>query len=99
MKRTKEMIAAADIVRRPFAWPGGYEKVAIMHDGESVCWQCVRDNYRLILTSTRDNDADGWEIVGVDIIQEYFDQGADGIYYCANCYRPINVLDSNLPKS
>jgi len=90
MRRTNEMRAAADIVREPFAWPGGYEKVAIMNDGALLCWKCVRDNYRQILTSTRDNDRDGWELAGVDIIQEYWQAGSDEIEYCTHCNRVIN---------
>jgi hypothetical protein len=80
MKTRTRVNAVKDIIRAPHAWPGGYNKVLVMTDGESMCAQCVKENYRLILQATREQDRrSGWGAVGADIHWE----GAP--LQCANC--------------
>ncbi len=74
--------AVKDIIRAPYAWPGGYAKVMVMSDGECMCAQCVKENYRSILRATRDNDQydrSGWQAYAAQIHWE----GAP--LQCANC--------------
>lgn len=54
-------------IRAPYAWPGGYPRYFLCHDGEALCFAAARKNRRLILESMRDNDNDGWRLVGCDI--------------------------------
>lgn len=72
-----------NIIREPYAWPGGYAKMMAMTDGESLCAQCVKDNYRLILKATRDNDRSGWQAYAADIHWE----GAP--MTCAHCNKEM----------
>jgi hypothetical protein len=44
---------------------GGYQWYAVTNDGELLCAECVRKNYRQIVESTRDHARDGWRVVGV----------------------------------
>ncbi len=75
--------ALKDMIRAPYAWPGGYAKVLVMSDGECLCTQCTKENYCLILRSTRDNDRSGWGAAGVDIHWE-----GDPLL-CANCNKEL----------
>lgn len=59
-----------DAARQPYAWPGGYPKLVIMADGELLCCECARREYRLIARATRlpFNVPDGgWRAAGADI--------------------------------
>jgi len=77
----KAIMSALDIIRNPFVWPGCYEKVAVMYDGEVLCKDCVKDNIALI---ARADEGDEWHIAGVDIAEN-----RDGPLYCANCGKII----------
>ena len=71
--------AVKDIIRAPYAGPGGYAKILLMSDGECMCAACVKENYRLILRATRSNDRSGWQAYATQIHWE----GAP--MQCANC--------------
>lgn len=71
-------------LRQPYAWPGGYQIVAVMHDGECLCHKCVLDNYCIVLSSTRHSVRDGWQFMGVTIVWE-------GPEACAHCGESIAV--------
>ena len=64
------MEAVRDYIRQPYAWPGGYPKILIMADGEAMCAECARKNYRLISLATRGHYHDSWAAAGVDIYWE-----------------------------
>lgn len=34
------------VARHRFGWPGGYSLHVVYHDGNALCYQCVRDLYR-----------------------------------------------------
>ena len=70
------------IIRQPFAWPGGYERAALMNDGGIVCWKCCQDEYRNILDSTRNECRDGWQVIGQVVIGMDYDETGE---YCAHC--------------
>ena len=82
--------AVKDIIRHPYAWPGGYPKYAVTSDGAALCKECCRANFRLIAESIRDNPADeygycnGWRVIGTDINWE--DELA-----CDNCHETIEM--------
>jgi len=73
-----------DIIRHPYAWPGGYERAAIMSDGGRVCWRCLREEYYNVLHSTKYQYADDWDVVGEIVIYEPES-------YCAHCGRELNM--------
>ena len=68
-----------NLIREPYAWPGGYPKYAVMSDCEALCAKCAKDNAKLIIRATRDNNHSGWGCAGVDINWE------DTELYCAHC--------------
>ena len=72
-----------DLIREPYAWPGGYERIAITDDGGILCHKCTRDNYHLILGSY---PRDGWHVSDIDLI-EYYDEEP---VYCDNCGKYLN---------
>ena len=84
MKNDK-IVTLQDFIREPYVFPGGYAKVLVMADGEPMCHQCAKDNYRQISDSTRHNygPSDGWAVWGSEIYWE----GPD--VQCCNCNAPI----------
>lgn len=63
---------------------GGYVWAAVTEDGALLCVPCVRDNYRLIRTSTRDEAADGWQVIAITHSGE-----SDGAEQCDHCSREL----------
>lgn len=54
-------------IREPYAWPGGYEKRIYLSDGETICQDCVRKEWRNIVQSTLNGYRDGWAAMAVDV--------------------------------
>ena len=64
MQATKEL---RQTLRHPFAWPGGYDLAIYLSDGERICHKCARENYRQIISSTRNKEQDGWAFGKVSV--------------------------------
>lgn len=62
----------------PYAWPGGYPLYFLMSDGEALSFRAARGNLRPILEALRDNSADDWKPVALEINWE------DQSLYCAH---------------
>ena len=62
-----------------YAWPGGYPVFALLDDCEAICADCLRDNLRQIIESTRDNARDGWTVTAA------FANWEDPHLYCDHC--------------
>jgi len=73
-----------EAIRHPYAWPGGYEKSAVMDDGATLCMKCCKENFSNIVDSTKRNIRDGWQFAGVDIIWE-------GDCQCEQCGKSLAV--------
>ena len=58
---------------------GGYPVFMIANDGGCICYNCAKENARLIIGSTRDESASDWQYIASDINWE------DGELYCDNC--------------
>ena len=71
-----------DAIRNPFAWPGGYPVYTVMSDGELLCPDCARENYKLIVQATKDQLRDGWQAFGADVLYE-------GSAYCCHCNKEL----------
>lgn len=63
---------------------GGYTWAGVMYDGECMCVKCLRDNYRHVFASTRDEDGTEWELAGATNSGE-----ADGADACCHCHAPL----------
>ena len=68
--------------RNPFAWPGGYDIVALCDDGGILCNRCVRENYALCYDSTKNGVSDGWKVEGI-MCADGFENGET----CSHCGR------------
>jgi hypothetical protein len=80
MARNETMLKVRQFIRQPVAWPGGYPVILLMGDGECLCADCAKENYRLISQATRAGDRQsGWNAADTDIYWE----GAP--LYCAHC--------------
>ena len=71
------------IARVQFAFPGGYELIAFTVDGGLLCSQCIKDNYKLILQSTKGGHDQQWAVNHVTAECELEDT------HCDNCYKVI----------
>lgn len=72
-----------EFIRRPFAWPGGYPKFALMGDCEPICHNCAEENYRRIVSDILQGYDKSFQIIGVDINWE------DEDMICCNCNNKI----------
>lgn len=66
-----------------YAFPGGYPKFIVMHDGESLCWACFKANYSRMVQAVRENSHCGWRPVAADINYE------DADLQCGHCAHRI----------
>lgn len=72
------------IARHKYA-DGGYPLFAITTDGGCLCPSCVKENYRIIRESQRDNCRDGWQVDAIAVNWESSD------LYCDNCNETIEA--------
>lgn len=49
-----------NIIKEPYAWPGGYMKVMLLADGAILCPQCCKENSERIMSDIRDGYNTGW---------------------------------------
>lgn len=71
---------AKDLVRNPYAFPGGYPRFAVCDDGAAMCHKCCHSEFRNIATAY---ESDGWNVVALDINWE------DSDLYCDHCGEQI----------
>ena len=84
MKRTNNALdQARNAARHKYAWPGGYPLAVVMADGECICPDCAKKEWRQIVSSTLSNSRDGWKVEGADVNWE------DDSLYCAHCNERI----------
>ena len=81
----KEINILKDVIRAPYAWPGGYEKVLVTTDGGAICHKCAKSEYYNILHSTRGEYNDGWQVAGVFLAEE-----CEDTLFCDHCGQVIN---------
>ena len=82
--KNSTMAAVRDYIRQPYAWPGGYPRVLIMADGEPLCSQCARENYKEISFTTRAGARNyDWFACGVYIYWE------GEPLHCSHCEKVI----------
>jgi hypothetical protein len=71
-------------IRKPFSFPGGYPVYTVLSDGELLCPDCARENFRQVVASTKEAEKDGfsdsWAASGAQVLWE-------GSEYCSHCSR------------
>jgi hypothetical protein len=68
----------------PYAWPGGYPVYCIAADSAPLCFDCVKNNFKLVLGEMRaPSRNDQWRVVAIDINYE------DTDCWCAHCEKQI----------
>ena len=82
----KAIMISLDIIRAPYAWAAGYEKIAITDDGGVLCRKCVKENLSRIAKSC---ERDGWHVIDIVTLFEYY----DGLIYCDHCGKLLNEED------
>ena len=70
-------------IRQPYAWPGAYPVYVVMADGELLCPECAKHNFRQIVSATNARYNNGWKAAGAGVNWEGVgDQ-------CCNCNKPL----------
>jgi len=73
-----------EAIRNPYVWPGGYPLYITFTDGELICPECARNNFKQICKAARAGDRrDEWCPNGTMILWE--DNGET----CINCYKKL----------
>ena len=93
-KHVKEQLNTVKrFVREHYAWPGGYELVAITNDGELLCHECVKQNIRSVFWDIFNRCDTGWQITSIGMEAVSAD-ACDDEYksYCAHCAREFGEL-------
>lgn len=96
MARNEEMTVKQlkPLLRQKYVWPGGYEIFLITDDGESLCVDCVKKNFREVVWSMKNKVNDGWRILAYQVEAVSPECCTDElISYCAHCYKPIGECE------
>ena len=80
--RNELLAQVRSYIRAPYVWPGGYPLVLLMDDGEFLCADCARTDYREISVSTRHHHGDGYEAIAVEVNWE-------SAAFCADCGKEL----------
>ena len=78
-----------------YAWPGGYPMHFLTSDGATLCFDCVRDNFRNIADSIKNDISDGWKVVACDINWEDDHCPCDDCGKLLECAYPSNDEEEN----
>ena len=82
-KNPKEILSdVKNAIRHPYAWPGGYPVYTVLTDGEVLCPDCAREEFRSIVASTKHGHGDEWAAYGTDVLWE-------GKYWCGHCGKEL----------
>ena len=68
-----------NLIRSPYAWPGGYPLFAIMGDGAALCKDCAETEFKTILSDTMQGYGASFQVVAIDANWENSD------LYCCHC--------------
>lgn len=76
-------------IREPYAWPGGYPVYTVMADGELLCADCARQNYRQIVGDTLARFGGSWRAAGAGVKWE------GPVEHCCNCGKDLDSAYGN----
>lgn len=71
-------------IRAGYAWPGGYPLSVICNDGEALCMDCARKEWRQIAHDTIKGWKTGWDAAGVEVLWE-------GGNTCSHCNKNLDA--------
>lgn len=77
-----------DIIRQPYTFPGGYEKVAFTKDGGLLCHACLKECYYTVAHSTLHSIDDGFLVIGV-MLNDMFENNE----YCNSCNKNLDPYE------
>jgi hypothetical protein len=83
-KPVEIMRSVKDAIRQPFAWPGMYQKSIILSDGDIICPDCAKLNYRQIAHDTIKRLRTGCDAIGAECLWE-------GENNCVQCSKNLSV--------
>ena len=69
-------------IRQPYAWPGGYPVYTVMADGDLLCADCAKAEFRQIVRDTKYHGC--WAATGAEILWE-----SDSPQHCAQCSKHL----------
>ena len=72
-------------IREPYAWPGGYPVYTVMYDGELLCPDCARAEFRQIVRDTRLH-VGCWQARGAEVLWE-----SDTAPMCCHCGKTLQT--------
>jgi len=74
----------------PYAWPGGYPVYLRLSDGEVLCWDCFKSEYRQLVFDLDNECNTGWKPAAMFVLWE---NDVDEVIptYCGHCSK---VLDA-----
>ena len=68
MKLTHDIVTQVKrAIREPYAWPGGYPVYTVMADGELLCPDCAKANFRQIVADTYSRWDNNWRAAGAEV--------------------------------
>jgi hypothetical protein len=70
-----------------YAWPGGYPLYYLTHDCAPLCPDCVRENYREVVSDFLSGARTGWRIEACDMLEG--DPDIENWPYCEHCSKRI----------
>lgn len=95
-KQTEARNLLVSIIKQPYAWPGGYERLIVTEDGGLLCSECCRKEAKRIMSDVQDGYNTGWfpagstyEAVSADYAREV---NEDLVCHCAHCNREFGEL-------
>ena len=74
--QSRSLRLADQLSANPYAWPGGYPRFAVTHDGGVLCHECCKSERSSIGTTT---GSDGWGVVALEANWE------DPELFCDHC--------------
>lgn len=83
------------ILKEPYAWPGGYERLLITEDGALLCSKCVKSESHRILVDIQDGYNTGWLPVGATyeaVSAEFAREAGADTHRCDHCNREFGEL-------
>ena len=70
-------------IRSPYAWPGGYPVYTVMGDGDLLCCDCARAEFRQIVRDTYARHGGCWRAAGAGVKWEGEPEP------CGHCGKPL----------
>ena len=68
MKLSHDIITQVkQAIRHPFAWSGGYPIYTVMADGELLCPDCAKHNFKQIVRETYSRWERNWRAAGAGV--------------------------------